>query len=80
MFSQYRFMHNEITDQRTEDIVLSYGTPQSFKQVSLPFWTEDVNMEHIGKREIYIENLQDGFCGPFTSYYVRHNNINTYLV
>lgn len=73
-------MKNDFVDQRREEDCLCYAPSERMNRPVFPLWTEDINRDHIGVDESFIENVQDGYCGPFTSYYVRYNNINSYLV
>ena len=75
--SQYKYVKNSEFKECRADI-LCYEVGGLDIKYSPPLWVKDLNEDHVSSAEVFIENTQDGFCGPIISYYVRYHANNSY--
>ena len=77
---QYRYVKNSEFKLRRNLDSLCYGTSDDDYIYTPPAWIHDVNEDHLHKSEAFIENIQDGYCGPVISYYERYHANNSFFV
>ena len=77
--SQYKFVEN-VEFKPTTCYGLSYGTGGLEINYSPPFWVQEINKDHLSPDEVFIENVQDGFCGPIVSFYERYHSNNSFFL